>query len=350
MFRSTGKKGNYAYTSARVKAKKSKLLREEDYNKMLMMSVPEISHYISDAGYSREMADLATRHSGLDLLEYATYANMAKAFRSILLASTGELYDMVLAYLTKWDFWNLKVVLRGKSYGLAADQIREDLVPAGKLQEDSLNKLLAAGTIEDTLAVFSAMAHVHFPTEILNSYKDTHSLGDIEDYLVKVYYKNLLELFGTDTRPSLIFRNYIRSEIDVLNLETVLKLKAGGILGEAGMKYYVPGGIEIDEKLMLQMLTAPDMKTLEGSVAQIQIAADIKGVLPTNPTMQEIVAAMKQYEIGLANSVAHMYPLSVIPVFDYMIHKENEVGNIRMIARGTESGLDRETMKTLLVM
>jgi V/A-type H+-transporting ATPase subunit C len=80
------------------------------------------------------------------------------------------------------------------------------------------------------------------------------------------------------------------------------------------------------------------------------MAADIKGVLPTNPTMQEIVAAMKQYEIGLANSVAHMYPLSVIPVFDYMIHKENEVGNIRMIARGTESGLDRETMKTLLVM
>ena len=57
MFKRSGT-GNYAYMSARVKAKTSKLLKEEDYNKMLMMSVPEISHYISEAGYSKEMNDL----------------------------------------------------------------------------------------------------------------------------------------------------------------------------------------------------------------------------------------------------------------------------------------------------
>jgi len=45
-----------------------------------------------------------------------------------------------------------------------------------------------------------------------------------------------------------------------------------------------------------------------------------------------------------------MYPLSVIPVVNYMIHKEIEVRNIRMVAHGIESGLDRETMKSLLVI
>jgi V/A-type H+-transporting ATPase subunit C len=64
MFKHSGT-GNYAYMSARVKAKQSKLLKEEDYNKMLMMSVPEISHFISEAGYSKEMNDLAVRHSGI---------------------------------------------------------------------------------------------------------------------------------------------------------------------------------------------------------------------------------------------------------------------------------------------
>ena len=45
-----------------------------------------------------------------------------------------------------------------------------------------------------------------------------------------------------------------------------------------------------------------------------------------------------------------MYPLSVVPILDYMIHKEIEVGNIRTISRGIESGLDTETIKGLLVI
>ncbi|MCL2510023.1 MAG: V-type ATPase subunit, partial [Methanomassiliicoccaceae archaeon] len=108
MFRRKRGRGNYAYTVARVKAKKSLLIKEEDYDKMLMMTVPEISKYISEAGYSKEMVDLAGRLSGMELLEHATSLNMAKAFGSILATSTGELYEMVSAYLDKWDVWNLK--------------------------------------------------------------------------------------------------------------------------------------------------------------------------------------------------------------------------------------------------
>ncbi|MDY5678350.1 MAG: V-type ATPase subunit, partial [Candidatus Methanomethylophilaceae archaeon] len=77
MFRRSGRKGNYAYTVARVKAKKSLLLGEEDYNKMLQMSVPEISRYISESGYQKEMAELAGKIEGIDLVEHATYTNMA---------------------------------------------------------------------------------------------------------------------------------------------------------------------------------------------------------------------------------------------------------------------------------
>ena len=33
-----------------------------------------------------------------------------------------------------------------------------------------------------------------------------------------------------------------------------------------------------------------------------------------------------------------------------MIHKENEVNNIRIIARGIDSGLDKDTINGLLVI
>ena len=349
MFNRSGA-GNYSYTSARVKAKKSKLLKEEDYNKMLMMSVPEISHYISDAGYSKEMADLGNRYEGLSLVEYATYANMAKAFRSILNSSTGALSRMVNAYLTKWDFENLKTIMRGKKYGLPIEEIREDLVPAGNLAMDDLDKMLSLTTIEDILAAFSKKIHIVVPDDVISSYKTNGILGSIEDVLVKEYYKNLLASISSSDRPTQIFRTYIKTCIDLKNVETVLKFKADGITGDVVVEYWIPGGTEVDEKVMSQLAAAQDIQAAVNEMQQLRMYSEIKDSLSQDSTILDVVGVINKYRVELANKVGHMYPLSVIPVVDYMIHKENEVRNIRMIAHGTDSGLDRDTMKKLLVI
>ena len=66
MFGRSGKKGNYAYTVARVKAKKSTLMKEDAYSKMLMMSLPEISRFISESGYQKEITELTGKYVGVD--------------------------------------------------------------------------------------------------------------------------------------------------------------------------------------------------------------------------------------------------------------------------------------------
>ena len=186
MFRRSGRKGNYAYTVARVKAKKSLLLGEEDYNKMLQMSVPEISRYISESGYQKEMAELAGKIDGIDLVEHATYTNMAKVFSSILAASQGELETMVAAYLEKWDIWNLKVILRGKSYGLDAEEIREDLVPAGSLGAESLEKLISLESSEDIISNYAKMVKMN-GQEILDTYQALVAKYAPDDIAYQVY-------------------------------------------------------------------------------------------------------------------------------------------------------------------
>ncbi|MDR3282542.1 MAG: ATP synthase A1 subunit C [Candidatus Methanoplasma sp.] len=351
MFGRKGKASNYAYTAARVKAKKAHLLAEDDYSKMLMMTPQEISRYISEAGYTKEMTDLANRESGLDLLEHATYANMANVFSSILLASTGGLYDMVSAYLTKWDNWNLKVILRGKSYGLDAEGIREDLVPAGSLGAESLEKLVSLEADDDILAAFGRMTHINFPQDVLAAYKARSNLAEIEDYLDKRYYEHLLTVVRPTDRPSLMFRDYVMKEIDIKNFETILKLKLDGVRGEPVMKYVIPGGKQIDSKLASQLAAADTVEEAVSEVAQIGFYEDIKDALdPKAATIREVVSGMKKYEMHQAKKFSHLYPLSVIPVLDYMIHKENEVNNIRTVARGAESGLDRDVVKGLLVI
>ncbi len=350
MFRRSGRNGNYAYTVARVKAKKSLLLGEEDYNKMLQMSVPEISRYISESGYQKEMADLAGRFEGVDLVETATYTSMAKVFSSILAASQGELETMVAAYLEKWDIWNLKVILRGKSYGLDADAIREDLVPAGSLGAESLEKLVALDSIEDIISNYAKMVSMN-GQEVLDMYKVSQNLGSVEDYVDKYHYQRLLASIDPSSRPTRMFQDFVRKEIDVKNLETILKLKAEGIYGEEVLHYVIPGGKQIDRKFATQLANAETIAAAASDLSQLEFYDVIKDLVEAdNVNLSNVVTEMKKYEIAQAKKFSHLYPLSVVPILDYMIHKEVEASNIRTIARGVESGLSKETIKGLLVI
>lgn len=350
MFRRSGRNGNYAYTVARVKAKKSLLLGEEDYNKMLQMSVPEISRYISESGYQKEMADLAGRFEGVDLVETATYTSMAKVFSSILAASQGELETMVAAYLEKWDIWNLKVILRGKSYGLDADAIREDLVPAGSLGAESLEKLVALDSIEDIISSYAKMVSMN-GQEVLDMYKVSQNLGSVEDYVDKYHYQRLLASIDPSSRPTRMFQDFVRKEIDVKNLETILKLKAEGIYGEEVLYYVIPGGKQIDRKFATQLANAETIAAAASDLSQLEFYDVIKDLVEAdNVNLSNVVTEMKKYEIAQAKKFSHLYPLSVVPILDYMIHKEVEASNIRTIARGVESGLSKETIKGLLVI
>ena len=348
MFKHSGT-GNYAYMSARVKAKQSKLLKEEDYNKMLMMSVPEISHFISEAGYSKEMNDLGSRHEGIELLEYATYMNMSKQFRSILESANGELKDMVAAYLTKWDFENLKVVLRGKNYGRTLENMREDLVIAGSLKEDDLEKLLSAPSIEEALAIFKSKTGLSVSDEAIRAYKEDKILTKIEDEITKGYYKNVLDSISGKDRATNIFRNYMKYVIDLKNVETIMKLKMENIGGEEAADFFIPGGYQLNQKIYAQAAAAPTMEAAFNELQSMKIYEELKALSQT-PTISLLVLSMERVRLQMAIQVAHMYPLSVIPVVVYMIMKEDEVKKIRTVAHGVDSGLDRDSIKNLLVI
>ena len=149
MFGKRGRKGNYAYACARVKAKKKFLLDKETYPKLMMMDLSEIGRFLGETQYKEEMTSLASRYEGVNLIELGTSLNLARTNTQVLSFCTGDLHDMVEKYLARWDMWNLKTIVRGKFYGATAEEIQEDIVAAGKMSEDSLNFLISLSTVND---------------------------------------------------------------------------------------------------------------------------------------------------------------------------------------------------------
>ncbi|MCK4455629.1 MAG: V-type ATPase subunit, partial [Thermoplasmata archaeon] len=60
--------------------------------------------------------------------------------------------------------------------------------------------------------------------------------------------------------------------------------------------------------------------------------------------------ALEKHHLKEASTYSHLHPLSILPVLDYLISKEIEVENIRIIARGKRDGLSESTIRDLLVI
>lgn len=348
-----GRRGNYSYACARVRARKSQLLTKDTYPKFLLMDLNEIGRFLGETRYKTEMGELATRYAGVDLIELGTSRNLARNFNEVLGFATGELKEMIASYLGRWDIWNVKTILRGKFYGATVEEIREDLVPAGRLREDDLNVLLSLGTVPEVLDALKKTSGIVIPEEVRGAVDKTGTLAPVEDYLDRTYYDALLQRLAVNSKPERVFLAYVRREIDTTNLMTLLKLKKEGVAADRIAVYYIEGGEQIKKDDFARMAALESVEQVASELSKFTFFEDIKEpleVAKSSNSMSDVATAMQKYSLKLAEKMSHVYPLSILPIIDYMIRMKSEVDNVRIIARGKESGLDPDLIKRLLVV
>ena len=128
---STTGSSNPEYVNARVRARRAALFSDDEYRKLVRMTPSEIARYMEESEYEREINELGSRHSGVDLIEYSLNRNLAKHFNDLLGFADGQLYELIARYLRKFDAWNVKTVIRGVYTDAAREAIETDLIRAG---------------------------------------------------------------------------------------------------------------------------------------------------------------------------------------------------------------------------
>ena len=144
---------NPEYVNARVRSRRATLFADEDYRKLIRMGPSEIARFMEETEYEREINELGTRFSGVDLIEYALNRNLAKHFDDLLEWSNGRLYDLIARYLRKFDVWNIKVIIRGIYTDSDPEEIRTDLIRAGELDERTIDRLVEVDEIDDVIGI-----------------------------------------------------------------------------------------------------------------------------------------------------------------------------------------------------
>ncbi|WP_049985094.1 V-type ATP synthase subunit C [Halobellus rufus] len=346
---STAGGSNPEYVTARVRARRSALYGDEEYRKLIRMGPAEIARFMEESDYEDEINALGSRHSGVDLIEYALNRNLAKQFDDLLRWADGRLYDLIARYLRKFDAWNVKTVIRGIYSEADRDAIADDLIRAGEFDEDLLDQLLDAPTIEDVVDRLSGTIFGNDLEDAYEDYEDTGVLVPLENAIDRTYYEHLLEGLVVDEATQQ-YREFLEAEIDFRNARNALRLaQSGADIDPAD--YYIDGG---------SLFTASELATLSQNrdelvtkIRESKYGDDLSAALDELESAESLINFERALDIALleyTDALGHVFPLSITPIASYILAKEREVDNIRAIARGREAGLPEEQIEQELVI
>lgn len=331
----------YAYIVARVRAMKGKLIPKEMYPKFLNMEIPEITRFLGESEYKKDVDELGKKYKGTDLFEHALNQNLALTYRKLIEVSQDEAKYIITEYLRYWDIWNIKTILRGKFSNASEDEILEDIVSAGQLRYRDLLEIVKIGTIEGVIAALSKTPY--YPA--LSGYKG--DLAELENSLDKLYYANILKA-GESSQDRFLMK-FLKTEIDLKNLKILFRMKRAGMDRDEILKLLIPDGVELKHSDVgrLAALPFPEFVRALEDYSYWRTIADISGDLTSLINIET-----RLDKVGLLNitRISYYYPLSVLPIFDYIISKKLEVDNLRIIVRGKETRLPEEIIKSHLVM
>ncbi len=340
----------YIYVGTRMRVRKSKLLPKEEYQRMLNMSIPEITRSIEELEYKKEIDEFSSVFSGIDLLEFSLSWNLAKEFQTVLEITPGNLKDFTRAYLRRWDIQNVLTIIRGKTQGIRNEKIKEILIPAGELDRASLDRLLMEDSPErvvdalKTTKLYPVLAR-EFPAAL-----QSKSFSRLENEMYKQFYAKLID-GARGVKGGQLFLNYIRLDIDITNIRNLFRLRSD-VHMEDVRDMMIPGGtFSVEELQRINGITDRN-EFIDAIMAKIKAqplitALDsLRGEKPIRETEIDLI----KVELEQMEKMSKLNPFSIHPILVYLERKKYEVFNLRAIARGKESHLPADRIREYLVM
>jgi len=341
----------YYYLNARVRSMKGDLLDRADYEKLLRMTTSEIAEWLEESKYKQEIDQLGLKHQGKKLVELALRKHLIKQAKKLTDMANDEVERILRAYLLRWDARNLRKILRWKladaETRMSREELKEFLAPSPHLTLDELEQLI---TIEMNREELNDHIKTKLPMLAPGLCQEEEAIN-VECRLDRNYYQHLINTIEEFGQLTPVINNFFKRLIAITNIKVILRLKVN----------------QTPETDIENYLVLPDDKRLLGSFGSKQLLTLIEEDVET------IVETLKKYDLGKhipddyqslekvedaldafkADSYRDLFwegPLTIGPIFGYIMAQEIEVDYLRKIIRAKELGLAQEEIEQRLVL
>ncbi len=340
--------GTHPYTYARVSVMRSELLKKEEYHRLLKMSLNEIISFLQSSAYKKEIDHLGIKYSGMDLLEMALNSDLVITWNKLRRISRKELRTIIDSYLKRADIWNLKTILRGLHTGTKQETMSAMLLPAGQLSESKLSNLIKPGSVEEFLKSLPAAAGIKrsLIDGALSDYNEKKSIIGIENLLDREYYRRMIEFSKTIPSQGKLFKQFLDSEIEMLNTINILRLKRAGKTKAEIPAYVIGKQPAFLSKLILSESREETAKLLSlNGISESSAKSFIE-----SDSVADIEIELGKSLLNKTRLLLHQNPLSVDVILGYMFAKEVEVKNLKMLLKSRQLNLEDEFVEKQIII
>ena len=327
-----GSDTRYTYAVGHIKALEARLISPAEMERL--MDEETLAEALRALGEFSDYADAIT--AGDKQPEEILEGQLRQAYAVVSELSLGS--KVITALRLKYDFHNLKVLLKARSLG-AEPRHERGLSTVGFLSPQQLIRIVDERTVDGGVEPFVGEAIL----AALSGVDESATPERIEMILDRVYYTLFLE--NLSVNPFL--EEYARRRIDLINLRTFWRVQL--------MEWP-------EEKLAVSLLPGG---TIEKTFFTTNFATPIADLMPklTDDAYRRILReALSAYrskkDLSVLDRLAddlliqHLrkgkyYCFGLEPLVGYIAAKENEVTRLRVILHGKEKSLPADSLREL---
>lgn len=310
------KEDDYAYASARIRAKETKLLRRSHFDRMLDASTADEAYKVlTESEYGIPGKNTA----GVFAYEELLADEMKKCY--MLLEEIAPQAELVKAFQRRHDFFNIKVLLKSEFSGKEMPGI---LMDTGTIDKDAVTGMIRERDYSELTPVMQQA--VEQTREIFSKTRDPQIVDIILDKAS--YHQLVIDLKGIN---SPFLHRLAEIITDITNIKMFIRAK------------FLNKSWDFIEKILLKDGTIPEKlyfesseNTIDDFVEEIR-HSEYEGVLVKGWEMSKNKKDSSDIEKLLDDYImeyiqrAKLVTMGVEPLTAYLFAKEAEIRNVRII-------------------
>jgi V/A-type H+-transporting ATPase subunit C len=339
----------YAFISACLKGEEPKTVTSEHIDRMATASnLQDALAIIRETDIGSYLEELPVRT--FDYLDECLWSYLAQRIRYVesFKFLPRDILKVSRAYILKYDVSNIKAALQGISGGKKAT-----MIPVGIIHNNALlDELFNAENIDDIIQLLITCKLGDY-VPALEQYKIDKGAKSkllVEANLDSEYYKSILNM-ARRIKDGSVLSQAFGLIIDLANLEIASRAIIEGA-GPDAAEYTIAGGYRITDKAIKELLSVKmaDMPARLEITEYRDIANEVSISYDKTKNITAVEEIIDKHKFRILREILSPRVLSPLVMAWYLILKEVEVRNLRLVLKAIVDAVPVQEIKDYLVL
>ena len=339
----------HAFISAFLKGEEARTVTSEHIDKMMTASnLWDALAIVREADIGSYLEELPVRtFNDVDACLWGYLAQRIRYVESLKFRPK-EILKLSRAYVVKYDISNIKAALQGISTGKKAT-----MIPVGIIYNNALlDELSNAENVDDIIQLLIKCKMGDY-VAALEQYKMDESVKSkllAQTKLDNKYYENMLNVSRVISAGH-VFSKILGLTIDLTNLQIITRAIIGGIGAEIA-EYAIAGGYMIGGQAIKDLSSSElaEVPTKLGGAPYQDIAKEVLSSYETTKSISAVNEIIDKHKFRLAKEMLSVRLLPSLVMAWYLILKEVEIRNLRLVLKTIVDGVPVQEIKNYLVL